>query len=207
MRKTAKLVTALTIMSTGLVACNTNNEAMDKNYNDNTQPIGYYSNDKMNDRNRGGVTDIVDDTTRNKRDNNYGTNMKDYNKQNVNNRRDMNIFNGDANGNLADSITDRVSRIRNVEDCRTLVNGDNVIVAVDTDDKNNADVTNEVKKECSDIAAGKNVQVVTDENLFTRVRDIDDNLRSGAGMEDINADMEDLMDNINDSMKDMFNNR
>ncbi|MCC3356577.1 YhcN/YlaJ family sporulation lipoprotein [Bacillus sp. REN16] len=111
------------------------------------------------------------------------------------------------NGNLVRKISERAEKVKNVEDARVIVTDDNVLIAVDTNDNNNRNnVQNAVEKAVAPLAGNRNVNVVTDEGTFTRVRDIDNNIRNGNRRETIDADIKDLFDNIGNTIKAPFTN-
>ncbi len=111
------------------------------------------------------------------------------------------------NGNLVRKISERASKVKNVEDARVIVTDDNVLIAIDTNDNDNRNnVQNDVKKEVKPLVGKRNVNVVTDEGTFTRVRDIDNDIRNGNRRETIDADIKDLFDNIGDTIRAPFTN-
>jgi spore cortex protein len=114
------------------------------------------------------------------------------------------------NGELTDRIVERVERIKNVEDAHAVTMGDNVLVAIDTNDDNDKNVINKVEKTVKSLANGKDVRVVTDEATYTRVRDINNDMRNGETTRDtIDNDLGDLFENIGQTMRRPFqtNNR
>ncbi len=221
LRRTASILTALSIASTSLVACNADNNAMDTRYNDNAQPIGYYTGDRNEDYmdNEGPITEMFDGA--NNRDdrrridypNNYSNRapltIDDRDRANEYGMYDRNDYNYhdhignrmDQNSQLAERISDQVATIANVEDVNTLVTKDNVLIAVDTNDRNNQNVENKVKEVAEKIAKGKNINVVTDEATFTRVRNINRGLMNGDEMDN---DIRNLFDDIGDALEAPF---
>ncbi|MDQ0161210.1 YhcN/YlaJ family sporulation lipoprotein [Aeribacillus alveayuensis] len=221
MKKRASLFTAMALMSTSLVACNTNDDAMDTRYNNNMQPIGYYTNDNgdmidndgpitemfdggvddndnirdMNDRN-GRVSPLTVRDRNNMRNNGFRRDDYNYHNQLGNN-------NVDANEELAERISEQVAKLRNVEDVNTLVTNNNVIVAVDTNDRNNRDVQNRVRNVVQKMARGKNVNIVTDEATFTRIRNINRGLDNG---NDVTNDIRELLNDIGETITEPFDN-
>ncbi|RFB17663.1 hypothetical protein DZB84_07360 [Bacillus sp. HNG] len=110
-------------------------------------------------------------------------------------------------GNLVRKISDRAAKVKNVKDARVIVTDDNVLVAVNTNDNNNRNnVQNAVEKAVAPLAGNRNVNVVTDEGTFTRVRDIDNDIRNGNRRETIDADIKDLFNNIGNTIKAPFTN-
>ncbi|MFT4412777.1 YhcN/YlaJ family sporulation lipoprotein [Fredinandcohnia humi] len=255
MRKALYTLSTATLMLGALTACNTNQGALDTNYNDNARPIGYYSNENVDRTERNGngyrvndndgpLTEIMDrngdgnnnqNNYRNKngagimntRENNHrgGT---PYNDGNPNTMRDNGHGHADQNyhshindnnhrvrtygyynqenGNLVRRISDRAERVKNVDDARVIVTADNVLVAVDTNDNNDKNVKEAVRKAVQPLAQGKTINVVTDEGTFSRVRNIDNDIRNGNTRESIDTDINDLLENIGDALYEPFDN-
>lgn len=109
------------------------------------------------------------------------------------------------NGELTDRIVEKVEDIKNVEDAHAVMMGDNVLVAIDTNDDNDKNVINQVEKKVKSLAKGKDVRVVTDEATYTRVRDINNDMRNGETTRDtINEDLGDLFENIGQTLRRPF---
>lgn len=205
MKKTAISLSAALVFG-GLTACANNGEgALEGQNNDMTRPIGYYSNEDLdnnardigynkgraygNNDNDGPITDMFDrrgalndynlDTRYN--DDRIGNNV-DYNYSgHLNNRDDdarSSYFNGN-NGELAERVANRVSQITNVDDARVIVYGDMVLVAVDTADDEADRVEPSIRRAAEQVATNKDVRVVTDESMYIRVRNVDNSLRNG----------------------------
>jgi spore cortex protein len=216
--------TALAVfVVTGLAACNANNDAMDTRYNDAARPIGYYTNEAAQNRNDGyrlndndgPMTEMLD-----KSFNGYnGDQRADRTRNDMFSRRDVN-YHGHLNstdsranpsyystydGELAEAIADRASRVPNVDDVRAVISGNNVLVAVDTNNRNNARVERDVLRNIRPICGNRNVQVVTDEGTYSRVRNIDNDLRDGGPRDQIDADLRNLFDNMGDALERPFN--
>ncbi|WP_456278138.1 YhcN/YlaJ family sporulation lipoprotein [Bacillus sp. AK128] len=138
-----------------------------------------------------------------KRDNRFA--RSDYNYHGQMAGRDNNTrasYNNNYNGRLAEEISNRVQQVINVEDVRTIINGDDILVAVDTNDRNNNTVEQQVRDAIRSVAAGKDVRVVTDEGIFTRARNIDNELRDGGPTEDLDTDVRDMFREIGDEVED-----
>jgi spore cortex protein len=137
------------------------------------------------------------------RDNRFARSDYNYHGQMAN--RDNNTrasYNNNYNGRLAEQISDRVQNVNNVEDVRTIINGNEVLVAIDTNDRNNQKIEQQVRDAVRSIAAGKDVRVVSDENIFTRARNIDNNLRDGGPTDDLDADVRDMFREIGNELDD-----
>ncbi|RBW70416.1 hypothetical protein DS031_05130 [Bacillus taeanensis] len=222
MKKIAWTLSA-TMLIGGLTACNMNdnNEAMD--YNDNVRPIGYYSNDNGNNRplgvnynNRnvgmgnldntaeGPLTDMVD------QDDNYHyrNDPRNYNRRGVMDRpndrpRNVGYYDGTDN-ELAERIADKVEKLNNIKDVNTLVYGNRVVIAVDTNDQNDQDVEASVRKAVNSIVQGRNVTVVTDEDLFGRIDNINNDMRDGRDFNEVQPEINNIFNDLGDTMKRPF---
>jgi spore cortex protein len=226
---------AITLVTTGLAGCNTNEGALDTRYDDSARPIGYYSDEHRNNDdgvdNDGPLTEMMEGdmndnyfTNVNNRDDAFHNGRMDnptaplsnedgvLEKDNRFSRSDENYhgqarkvtYYNDKEEELAKRVAEKVSDVKNVEDVRTIVNGDQLLVAVDTNDKNDEDVKNSVLNAVKPLAKGKDVQVVTDEGTFTRVRTINDNIENGQPKKTIDTDIRDLFDDMGNIMREPF---
>ncbi len=199
------MVIASAVFLTGaLTACNADdNEALDTRYDNDTRPIGYYTNEGTNqgDRGEGPITQIADqDGDRNE----IGEN--DQNNRTQNNQDNNNINYADGyEGELAQKIANKVKKMENVDDARVVISEENVLVGVDTNDRNDQDVKEKVQNEVQK-STKKNVQVSTDENMFTRIRDVDNNLRNGDGFNEVESDVTGIMNDLGDAVQRPFEN-
>lgn len=177
-------------------------EMMDRNYINevgDTDNNGYPQNMADNDRDgianesadRNGLNDKKGGWSRS--DFNYSGQVDDLGT------RAKNSYYNEYDGKTAERISKRVSQIENIDDARTVVYNDSVLVAVDTDDSNNKDVKQKVKRLVRTMAKGKDVRVVTDEGTFTRVRNIDNDLRNGNSMKEIQNDIKDMFDGLDNN--------
>jgi spore cortex protein len=203
---------------TGLAACNTNNDAMDTRYNDAARPIGYYTNEAAQNRNDGfrlndndgPMTELLDQGFNGYNDE-RGTDRRNdmFSRGDVNYHGHLNSTDSRANpsyytkydGELAEAIAERASRVANVDDVRAVISGNNVLVAVDTNDRNNARVERDVIRNIRPICGDRNIQVVTDEGMFNRVRNIDNDLRDGGPKDQIDEHLRNLFDNMGDAFE------
>jgi spore cortex protein len=229
--KKASAFTAIAILSTGLSACNGDEGALDTRYNDNAQPMGYYSNENTNVDNEGPVTEMMDGMN-NDNNENYFRRVNDrYQNRNMSNQtvplgdqdngllKDNRFSKNDVNyhkhlknvgnqrddGKTAQQVSNAVEKINNVDEARVLVTDNNLIVAVDTQDNNNNKLKDRITKQVQKMANGRNVQVVTDEGTFTRIRNIDNDIQNGVDRKTIDADINNLMDDIGDMIKHPLN--
>lgn len=113
--------------------------------------------------------------------------------------------NGNGNGEKSDKIKTTVEKIDNVDEANVLVTDDNIIVAVDTQDKNDKQVKDQITSKLRKMADGRNIQVVTDEATLTRVRNINNNMENGNDRKTIDTDINNLMNDLGDAIQRPFN--
>ncbi len=234
-KKTTSL-TAIALLTTGLTACNGNEGAIDNTNNNNqAQPIGYYTNEDNNGvDNEGPVTEMMDGMNDGDDSSNYFKRVNNRNdNRNMSNPtvplgnrdnglvRDNRYSRGDANyhrhvnevgyynrgdGDIARKIQNSVKKMDNVDDARVLVTDDNVLVAINTNNRNDKDIKEKITRQTRKMSDGRNVQVVTDEGTFTRVRNIDNDIQNGVDRDVIDTDVNELLDNLGDAIQRPFNN-
>ncbi|OEH91481.1 YhcN/YlaJ family sporulation lipoprotein [Bacillus solimangrovi] len=227
MRKTLLTLSTACLLG-GLVGCGANNEALDTRYNDNAQPIGYYTNDTDTNRYRG--TGMGDYTMRYENRgtenmsgknglNRVGTNQMgtgNYSRNDQNFHRQMNTslnappngryYHSNYDGKLAESISRKVSEMREVRDARCVVSENTVLVAIDTNENNRVDIENKVRREVEGMTRGKEVRVVTDRGMYNRITDVDNRLRNGDGMREVGSDIQAIMNDLGNAMSRPFEN-
>jgi spore cortex protein len=137
------------------------------------------------------------------RDNRFARDDYNYHGQMANrNNNERASYNNNYNGRLSEQISNRVENVKNVDDVRTIVSGDNILVAIDTNDRNDRNVKKEVQNAIRNMTTGKNVRVETDEGTFTRARNIDNDLRDGGPTEDLDADVRDMFRELGEEVDD-----
>ncbi len=173
------------------------------NYRDDQRRTGI-----MNNRDGRTINPFNDGNPNTIMDNGHGHADRNYHSHlNDNNHKVYTYGYYNDNGNLVRKISERADKVKNVNDVHVIVTDDNVLVAVNTNNNsNNNNVQNAVEKAVAPLAGNRNVNVVTDEGTFTRVRDIDQNIRNGNRRETIDADIKDLFDNIGNTLKAPFTN-
>jgi spore cortex protein len=160
------MVTMSALMLTGaLTACNADNNGMNTQGNNDTRPIGYYTNDNnrnQDDAGEGPITDMMDNDDRVGQNRNQGRNngngmgianqgnntnrigVNDTRNNNnlgrnnglgTNNNTNMNYADG-YDGDLAQRISNRVNKVDNVEDARVIIGDEHVLIGVQTDNGN-----------------------------------------------------------------------
>jgi spore cortex protein len=100
-------------------------------------------------------------------------------------------------GELAEKIGDETAAVRNVEDVRSVVYGSDVLIAVDLSDYSREEQTKQdIQQAVSPYLRGRSCTVVTDEGTFSRIRNIDNDLRDGGPREQIDLDMKDMFHSL-----------
>jgi spore cortex protein len=119
----------------------------------------------------------------------------------------MNITNNNNrdDNEISRKVRTTVEKMEKVDNARVLVTEDNILVAVDTADNNDASLKERISNNVRKMSNGRNVQVVTDEGTFTRVRNIDNDIQNGVERKTIDADINNLMDDLGDAIQRPFN--
>jgi spore cortex protein len=100
-------------------------------------------------------------------------------------------------GELTDKIGDETAAIRNVEDVRSVVYGSDVLIAVDLADYSKEEQTKQdIQQAVSPYLRGRSCTVVTDEGTFSRIRNIDNDLRDGGPREQVDLDIKDMFHSL-----------
>ncbi|MEH7343632.1 YhcN/YlaJ family sporulation lipoprotein [Bacillus sp. JJ1532] len=205
------------IMSIGLAGCglNDNETAVQDRNNKNVQPIGYYSSD--NQRNGGGNARILDgvdndgpvtemmDNTINNGDRNYqrlqndGFSRNDANYHGhlgFNERKPRSSYYEGYDGNFINQIN-QAARVNNVRDVESLVNGNDVLIAVNLADNDRKQETiTKIQQAVSPYLNGKTAHIVTDSSTFNRIKVIDNDLREGGPRDQINLDTQNIFNSL-----------
>ncbi|MDQ0481458.1 YhcN/YlaJ family sporulation lipoprotein [Guptibacillus hwajinpoensis] len=206
MRKSILTLSTM-MLAGGLIGCTADDEAMDTRYNDSSRPIGYYtSEDNNGDYREGAVTDMID------RD--YANGVKAPDKEQMDRRNGMNgpgYMRTDDNysgydNELSNRLSDRIEKLKNVEDARVIVYGDQIMIAVDTNDRNDADVKDSVRSEVAKVTKQKNISISTDEDVFGRMGDVNNRLEDGNGFEEVQSDVNGILNDIGNAAKRPFEN-
>ncbi|EIJ79017.1 spore cortex protein CoxA [Bacillus methanolicus PB1] len=109
-------------------------------------------------------------------------------------------------GELADKIGDVTASVRNVEDVRSVAYGSDVLIAVDlTDYSKEEETKRNIREAVQPYLKGRSCTVVTDEGTFSRIRNIDNDLRDGGPREYIDMDMKNMMRSLKNRFQDRNN--
>lgn len=100
-------------------------------------------------------------------------------------------------GELADRINEAAGGVDNVKGVHSVVYQDDVIIAVDVEDESKrAETEREVKQAATPYLNNKDCQVVTEPGMYTRVRQIEYDLRDGGPMEGLENDLQDMVQSL-----------
>ncbi|MGG3888729.1 YhcN/YlaJ family sporulation lipoprotein [Metabacillus fastidiosus] len=174
-----------------------NNIARDVNYSRNDVNYHGHLNNRANNVNSG----------RNDVGTMYGnTGTNGTGNNNMNTAANNQGYYNRADKDLADKVANHVEKMANVDDARVLVTNDNIVVAVDTNDRNNKNVEKQVAKSVDKMANGRNVRVVTDEAMYTRIRNVDNDIRNNVNRTDIGDTIGDIMRDLGNAIQRPFQN-
>lgn len=220
MHKNKLVAPVLLTLTFGLAGCGVNeDETADQNRLNNARPIGYYSNEQheVNNDNRsttdndGPITEMMDHTFGDE-DNRNGIGGQDVNNRdgvnvrNVNNRNttrdNSNIDNREDkvsyDTDLAEKVSNVAAKIDNVKNARSIVYGDNVLVALEVENTKNIEQTKtKVKDKLDDSLNGRDISVVTDRGIFTSIEDINRSIRKGQPQQTITNNIEHIFNDLN----------
>ncbi|MGE1101329.1 YhcN/YlaJ family sporulation lipoprotein [Peribacillus simplex] len=101
-------------------------------------------------------------------------------------------------GAFADKVNGIAKKEEPVNDARTIIMKDEMLVALRLDDYSQAkDVKERIKTEIGPLTNGRTLYVTTDEGVYFRTMTLDNNLRDGDTREMITLDANDMFDNLN----------
>ncbi|RNA68736.1 YhcN/YlaJ family sporulation lipoprotein [Alteribacter keqinensis] len=98
-------------------------------------------------------------------------------------------------GHKARRIANRVEDMDNVEDCRVIVNGNDVVVGLDVRGESQR-TEQKVRRLVSKMDDDMDVYVVTEQEQMDRVRSMDDRLRAGEPFEEVGATFNDMVQDL-----------
>jgi spore cortex protein len=141
-----------------------------------------------------------------RRDNQFSTNDANYHGHlNDNNNRARSSYYTAYDGRLAEKIGNAAGSVHNVKDVRSVVYGDDVLIAVDLNDYLEEEKTkSQIKKTVRPYLNGRSATIVTDEGTFSRVRTIDNEIRDGGPRDGVNMDLRNMFRTIRNNNR---NNR
>jgi spore cortex protein len=186
-------LTGLAISFAALSACGTQDYGFDNDRNGNIQRVGFYSNDKNNNRdtidNQGPISEIMEEMTNRgqanvaDRNRNMGEQPLDVNNdQGDYSRGDMNYHNhvmntgtGEEkkeNKELSDEIKGELNRQNNIDDADVLVTDSTILISIRTDEVLTQARKNQIEQTVSKYANNRTVQITNDKGTFTRMRNV-----------------------------------
>lgn len=195
------------LVTSALVACN---PEADNNAMDGDNAYNYERTSNYNGR---------DDVTRNGNSMDYvsyrnGAGYNYYGDRNYHGQnatpyptRNITMNNGYVNGDgkTAEEITNRVKQMNNVEDVSTVVYEDEVVIAVKTNkETNEKELADDVRKAAAPYAKNRSIYVTVKDDMFERVDEINNRLRTGTTTNDFNDDITDMFNTVRDDFNDMF---
>ncbi|WP_369902480.1 YhcN/YlaJ family sporulation lipoprotein [Bacillus manliponensis] len=207
MNKKVKIIAASLLVTSALAACNPgpDDQAIDRNNAYNYERTSNYNGKDYVTRN-GRYMDYVSYKD--------GAGYNYYGDRNYHGQvgnpyptRNITMNNGYVNrdGKTAEEITNRVERMNNVERVSTVVYGDEVVIAVKTNKHTNEKaLAEEVRKAAAPYAKNRSIYVTVKDDMFERVDEVNNQLRTGTVTNDFNDDITDMFRNIRDDFNDMF---
>ncbi|MCF2646691.1 YhcN/YlaJ family sporulation lipoprotein [Niallia sp. Sow4_A1] len=209
MNKNKLVAPVLLTVTFGLAGCGVNDDqTADQNRLNNARPIGYYSNEQhdVNNNNSfttdndGPITEMMDHTFGDE-DNKNGVGVQNVNNKNTT-RENRNNDNQDNrvsyDTELAEKVSNAAAKMDNVKNARSIVYGENVLVALEVDDTKIVDQTKaKVKDKLNDSLNGKDISVVTDRGIFTSIEDINRSIKNGQPQQTINNNIENIFNRLN----------
>lgn len=107
-------------------------------------------------------------------------------------------------GGFVQDVVNRAERVRGVDDARALLDGNRLLVAINTDERDTAAVEERVRRELGDITDTHKLYVRANDGVYNTVRTIDNSLRQGeAQAKDknlIRTNFNDLIEPVNDKL-------
>lgn len=191
MRGTLLSLSTIMFIGVALTGCGVNQSAQDEN--SSLQQVGFYSNDKnanqdsgafryINDRgfndqhmvnqvrNAGNDSGEHDGAFSKQGRGHYG--YGDYNYHGHLNTTFNGVptrsYNTGHDNIVAQKITDRLEHVANVNDVAAIIDGNTILVVIDTDDENTQAIEKKVRQIVEGMAIGREVKVITDKGMFDR---------------------------------------
>ncbi len=104
-------------------------------------------------------------------------------------------YHKDYEGKTVQQLSKRVERVDGVKEARVIVHDDDVVVGITTSGDMD-DVKKEVERTVKGLADGKDVRVVTDSDAVSRIRTMDNELRTGAAFEEVGATFTQMLNDL-----------
>lgn len=134
----------------------------------------------------------------------------DDNKNNPNKNKNNNYDNGDQyvyDTEATRRIASQVNRLSGVDDAHALINGNTVVIGIDTNDDNanTQDIEEKVRTTAKSLVRDKNIRVVSDESIVNRIGDVYDKVDNG-NTDEVQSDIRGIMQDIGNAAKRPFEN-
>lgn len=137
---------------------------------------------------------------------NNPANVNNYNNNNYNN---VNYRNYTVNNRTATQISNEVNKIKGVTYAGTLINGNTVVVGVNTTSAapKKATLDHKVRNIVQKYVGNRNVQVVTDATTVNRIKNVGYKITNGtAGTREISSDVRAIFNDLGNAVKRPFQN-
>lgn len=198
------------LLLVGVTGCNNNdNAAQYQKDNNNFQRVGFYSNEDggfMN--NHRGAANGWNNGAQIERGGDDGLYHRnsDYNYHGHANSPEwmtQRPYYENYNGELANDISVQVRRVKDVKDVRTIVGKDTVLIGVQLDDTQHRDqAVHNIKEKVIPHLDGRECRVITSPEGFIKIEKIDNRLREGTDLDQVNEELEQLFS----TLKEPFSN-
>lgn len=129
---------------------------------------------------------------------NFSRNDKNYHGQlnGLERRGDPSYYNN-YQGRLTEQLSDRASEVNGVENARAVAYGNEILVAIEPrTGANEQQVRQNVERVVNPLVNGKDCRVVVNQGTYTAVQEVDNNLRDGGPVEEINQQIRRLINDI-----------
>ena len=98
------------------------------------------------------------------------------------------------NGNTNERITQLVENVKNVKEAKTVIHGDKVLVGVRLNNNDREeDTRRDIQEAVQSHLNGRRLHILTNENQFSELRTIDNDLRNGGARGNLNRDINHLI--------------
>ncbi|HET7656839.1 MAG TPA: YhcN/YlaJ family sporulation lipoprotein [Bacillales bacterium] len=233
MKKSIFSLSAAFLLTGALAGCGADNGAVGDN--DGVRPIGYYSDENTDDndwgmnrnRNHNGMLDNNNNGALGNRNDNLGYNNgdglnndtdNDLGLGNNNNNNNGKIDDGNNNGmgmmngdnhheRQAQAIANKLADMKNIENTSVVVTDDNVLVGIKTNDRGvTKHLKSSVRKTVQGMVQGKDIHVATSPRMYNRIKNVNNNLQDGDGLNEVNSDVRGIINDLGDAVKRPFQN-
>jgi spore cortex protein len=103
-------------------------------------------------------------------------------------------------GDVVQDVVNRVERVKGVDDARALVDGNRLLVAIESDVANPALLEKKVRRELSDVSKSYELHVTVDDGVYSHVRSIDNELRNGGPAGAMRTNFNSLLETVDEKV-------